>query len=121
MANNENLKPFDTLTESEQRAIRSKGGIKSGEARRAKKTMKEMLSYLLEKEIENKKGEKASTLEAISVSMIKQALNGNVKAFEVIRDTIGEKVVDTVVNINQAVQVNQKDIDDAVKIINELK
>ena len=121
MANNENLKPLDTLTKNEQRKICSKGGKKSGEVRRAKKTMKEMLNYLLEKEIENKKGKKATTLEAISVSMIKQALKGNVKAFEVIRDTIGEKVVDTVVNINQAVQVNQKDIDDAVKIINKLK
>ena len=45
-----------------------------------RKSMKEMLNYLLEKEITNKAGEKASTLEAISVSMIKQALNGNVKA-----------------------------------------
>lgn len=121
MANNENLKPFYTLTESEQKEIRSKGGIKSGEARRAKKTMKQMLDYLLEKEITNKAGEKASTLEAISVSMIKQALNGNVKAFEVIRDTIGEKNIDTIININQAVQVNQKDIEEAVKTINELK
>ena len=121
MANSENLKPFDTLTENEQREIRSKGGKRSGEVRRAKKTMKEMLDYLLEKEITNKAGEKASTLEAISVSMIKQALNGNVKAFEVIRDTIGEKNIDTIININQAVQVNQKDIEDAVKTINELK
>lgn len=122
MANNQNLKPFDSNQSREEAKKNGRlGGIKSGEAKRAKKTMKEMLDYLLEKEIENKKGEKASTLEAISVSMIRQALNGNVKAFEVIRDTIGEKVVDTVVNINQAVQVNQKDIDDAVKIINELK
>ena len=121
MANNKNLIDNSKRSPNEVRENGKKGGIKSGEVRRAKKTMKEMLNYLLEKEIENKKGEKASTLEAISVSMIKQALNGNVKAFEVIRDTIGEKVVDTVVNINQAVQVNQKDIDDAVKIINELK
>lgn len=95
MANNENLKPpINERSTSEQREIRSKGGIKSGEVRRAKKTMKEMLDYLLSKEIENKKGEKATTQEAISVSLIKQALNGNVKAFEVIRDTIGEKPTD---------------------------
>ena len=85
--------------------------------------MKEMLDYLLTKEIENKKGEKASTLEAISVSMIKQALNGNVKAFEVIRDTIGEKIKDndTIVNINQAVNVDKKDIENAINIIKNLK
>lgn len=91
MANNENLKPFDTLTEKEQREIRSKGGKASGEARRAKKTMKEMLDYLLEKEINNKQGEKVNTQEAITLALLKQALNGNVKAYEVIRDTIGEK------------------------------
>lgn len=117
----ENLLPFNELTEKEQRKICSKGGKKSGEVRRTKKTMKEMLNYLLEKEIENKKGEKATTLEAISVSMIKQALSGNVKAFEIIRDTIGEKTPDTVVNINQAVQVNKNDIEEAVNIINELR
>lgn len=119
--NEENLKPLNTLCKEDAKSIRSKGGYARAAKIKERKTMKEMLSYLLEKEIENKKGEKATTLEAISVSMIKQALNGNVKAFEVIRDTIGEKIADTVVNINQAVQVNKKDIDDAVKIINELK
>ena len=92
MANNENLKPpINKRSTKEQREIRSKGGKKSGEVRRAKKTMKEMLDYLLEKEIANKSGEKASTQEAITIALIKQALNGNVKAYEVIRDTIGEK------------------------------
>lgn len=92
MANNENLKPpINERSTSEQREICQKGGIKSGEARRAKKTMREMLNYLLEKEITNKSGEKATTQEAITVSLINQALKGNVKAWEVIRDTIGEK------------------------------
>ena len=34
MANTKNLKPFNTLTESEQREIAQKGGIASGAARR---------------------------------------------------------------------------------------
>ena len=91
MANDENLIPFNERTEKEQRKIAISGGKASGEARRAKKTMKEMLDYLLEKEITNKAGEKATTLEAISVSIIKQAMAGNTKAYEVIRDTIGQK------------------------------
>lgn len=92
MANNENLKPF-TSDQSREEAKKNgqKGGKKSGEARRAKKTMKAMLEYLLEKEITNRSGEKATTQEAITVSLINQALKGNVKAWEVIRDTIGEK------------------------------
>ena len=44
MANNENLKPPST---SEARERGRKGGKKSGEVRRAKKTMKEMLDYNL--------------------------------------------------------------------------
>lgn len=91
--NNENLKPFSERTESEQKEIRSKGGKKSGEVRRAKKTMRELLDYLLEKEITNKKGEKATTKEAILVSAIKKAIEGDIRALQFIRDTIGEMPV----------------------------
>ena len=112
MANNENLKPI--RSESEAREKGANAGIKSGEARRAKKTMKQMLDYLLEKEIENKKGEKASTQEAISVALIKQALSGNVKAFEVIRDTIGEKP-ENKINLDGGVEVQKVFIDAKTK------
>ena len=59
-----------------------------------RKTMREMLDYLLEKEVTNKQGETATTREAITVALVKQALSGNVKAWEVIRDSIGEKPTD---------------------------
>ena len=123
MANNENLKPF-TSDQSREEAKKNGqiGGIKSGEARRAKKTMKAMLDYLLEKEIVNKKtGNKISTKEAICTAIMSKALKGDVKAWAEIRDTIGEKPNAPIININQAVQVNKKDIDEAVNIINELK
>ena len=94
MANKENLIDNSKRSPNEVRENARKGGIKSGEARRAKKTMKEMLDYLLEKEINNKQGEKVNTQEAITLALLKQALNGNVKAYEVIRDTIGEKPKD---------------------------
>lgn len=89
--NVENLKPFADRTEKEQRDIRVMGGIASGEARRKKKTMKEMLKLLLEEELVSKKGVKKTTLEAVMTSMISQALKGNVRATAFIRDTIGEK------------------------------
>lgn len=85
MANSENLKPMNKRTESEQREIAKKGGIKSGEVRRARKTLKEELLLLLEN---------GNTQNKISLALIKKALKGNIKAFEVIRDTIGEKPVD---------------------------
>lgn len=100
MANNENLKPF-TSEQSREEAKKNgkKGGIKSGESKRAKKTMKEVLDYLLTKEITNKSGEKKTTIEAICVAQIAQALQGNTKAFKEIRDTIGEMPVQEIRNI----------------------
>ena len=83
----ENLK---VLSPSEARKNGRIGGKKSGEVRRAKKTMREMLDYLLEKEIKTNKGD-MSTLEAIMVSMIAKASKGDVRATEFIRDTIGQK------------------------------
>ena len=79
MANEQNLKPLST---SKAREIGSKGGKASAEARKKRKTLKEELLLLLETENYN---------ERISLAMIKQALNGNIKAFNTIRDTIGEK------------------------------
>ncbi len=83
--NSENLIPFNKLTEEEHREIARKGGIKSGETRRRKKTFKQELEWLLE---ENE------TQKNITIALIKEALDGNTKAFEVIRDTVGEKPVD---------------------------
>lgn len=90
MANNqENLKPVRSKEEARERG--KNGGIKSGEARRAKKTMKEMLDYLLEKEIANQKtGEIVTYREAILTSCINKAIKGDVKAAQFVRDTAGE-------------------------------
>jgi hypothetical protein len=88
MANgHENLIPFNELTEEEQREIAKKGGKASGEARAKRKTLKEELLLLLSQ---------GNTQEKISLSLIAQAMEGNVKAFETIRDTVGEKPVDKV-------------------------
>ena len=92
MANDSNLKPFSELTEEEQREIRKKGGKASVEARRRRKTLKEELLALLSI---------GDVQEKLSLALLDEALHGNkagsvTKAFEVIRDTIGEKPVDKV-------------------------
>lgn len=96
MANEQNLNPFGTLTEDEQRKISSKGGKASGEARRKKKLLRECLEILLEKEMTDKKGETMTGAEALSAKLFKEAMKGNVKAFEVLRDTAGQKPVEKV-------------------------
>ena len=82
MANEKNLIKNEDLTPNERRKRASKAGKASGEARRKRKTLKEELVSLLETNNYNEK---------ISLKLIKKALEGNIKAFEVIRDTIGEK------------------------------
>jgi hypothetical protein len=82
MANNNNLEPVRSKEEARERG--SKGGKKSGEKRREKKLLKEELMLLLAQ---------GDTQSKISLALIEEAIKGNVKAFEVIRDTIGEKPI----------------------------
>lgn len=129
MANEENLIPFTSDQSREEAKINGrKGGIASGEARRAKKTMKEMLDYLLEKEIENSRtGEKVTYREAILTSAIKKAIKGDIKASQFIRDTAGEAPITktelTGKNGSPLVQkvfVNDNDIKETDEIIDKL-
>ena len=90
MANEQNLKPVKSKKEARERG--RKGGLASGEARRKRKTLKEELLLMLSDGDIQKK---------ISIALINEAINGNnagsvTKAFEVIRDTIGERPVEKV-------------------------
>ena len=100
MANEKNLKPQNTRTKEEQREIARKGGIASGKKRKELKTLKEELLLLLAE---------GDTQKKISLALIKKALQGDIKAFEVIRDTTGQKAV-------EKVEVTQS-IDDSIKEI----
>lgn len=129
MANEENLIPFTSDQSREEAKINGqKGGIASGEARRNKKTMKQMLDYLLEKEIVNQStGEMVTCREAMLSSMVKKAIKGDVKACQFVRDTSGEApVTKTEVSgkngmpLIQKVFVTQKDIDEVDKKIDNL-
>ena len=90
MANEQNLKPVKSKKEARERG--RKGGLASGEARRKRKTLKEELLLMLSD---------GDIQEKISLALINEAINGNnsgsvTKAFEVIRDTIGERPVEKV-------------------------
>jgi hypothetical protein len=92
----DNLIPTNKRSKEEVRKNASKGGKKSGEVRRQKKLLKDCLDELLQKEWENRQGEKMSGSEAISVAVFKKALAGDMKAFEIVRDTAGQKPVDKI-------------------------
>ena len=90
--NEKNLIPNSERSPSEVRENGKKGGIASGEARRKRKTLKEELLLMLSD---------GDIQEKISIALINEAINGNnagsvTKAFEVIRDTIGERPVEKV-------------------------
>lgn len=106
MPNIENLRPF-TSDQSREEATKNgaKGGIASGEARRRKKTLKEQMEMLLALPVQDEQtkafieslgieSEEVNNALAITLSMYQEALKGNTKAFELIRDTIGEKPTD---------------------------
>lgn len=95
--NDQNLIPMSQRTKEEVRVLASNGGKKSGEVRRKRKALKEeLLAILSSNDFQNK----------ISLAIINKAVNGDVKAFEVIRDTIGEKPVEKVINIEPPVLVD---------------
>lgn len=97
MPNEQNLKPF-TSDQSREKAAENgrKGGIASGEAKRRRKTLKEELLLMLENE---------DVQRSVAAALINEATEGNnagsvARAFETIRDTIGEKPIDRVEQIN---------------------
>lgn len=104
MANEQNLIPFNERTESEKRAIATAGGKASGEARRNKKLLRDCIDYLLEREdktVLDTEGNPMSGAEQLAYNLFVKALGEPdtakaARAFEVLRDTAGQKPVEKV-------------------------
>ncbi len=93
MANEQNLIPqAHELTVEEA----SKGGKRSGEARRRKKLMREAFEELLSRDYHDQSGNVLDGTSALATKVFKQAMDGDLKAFEIIRDTTGQKPVERV-------------------------
>lgn len=76
----ENLRPLNTRTKEEQRKIQSAGGIASGEARAFHKTLTEDLKERCTPE----------RLAKMNERIISMAEHGNLRAYEIVRDGLGE-------------------------------
>ena len=115
--NEQNLRPCEhKFTQEEAK----KGAQKSAEARRKKRDLKLAIQTLLEADIKDKKtGETMSGAEAIAIAQFRKAMKGDSKAFEILRDTSGQSVVQKVA----VAEVNQDIIDDIEKMVmnDELK
>ena len=98
----EDLKPVRSKEEAKERG--AKGGIASGEARRAKKTLRERVKMFGELKIDGKakrqmmevgiSEDDCDRFTQAAVSLFQKAMKGDVSAFNAIRDIIGEKPVD---------------------------
>ena len=98
MANTQNLiVPSSEVARENGR----KGGLKKAENERKRKTLREELLALLEQ---------GDTQNRLSLSIIQKAMTGDTKAFEVIRDTIGEKPKDVIdANVKSEIRVTLED------------
>ena len=102
MANIDNLVSLADRTQQERKEIARKGAIASNKVQKEKK--------LFKKAVEEKLGQ---SLESMVDAMIKQANEGNVKAFEVLRDTAGQnpdKIKDEVEEEKRVIYIPAKDI-----------
>ena len=96
--NPDNLKGhgFNEITAKKQRKIASMGGKASGEAKRKKKLLKECFDALLEQDYKGKDGQIASGAETLAMTVFQKAQRGDLKAFELVRDTAGQKPIEKV-------------------------
>ena len=102
MANEKNLIPFDERTESEQRDIRSAGGIASGAARRRKRSLREAADIYLSLPVTDRRtwnriarnGVDPDDIDnqmAMIIGLTMAATAGDARAAKVIIDLIGEE------------------------------
>lgn len=95
----ENLIPMNERTKEEQKRIATMGGIRSGEVRREKATMKATLEKLLDEK--NNKG--ITYRDLATLGLLKGAINGNANNYRTILETLGElgnQVDDKQINSN---------------------
>lgn len=90
MANEQNLRPSEYKFSHEDSV---KGGKASVEARRKRKAMREAFEELLSKEYTNSQGQRMDGVTILCMKQFQNALDGDLRAFTEIRNTVGEMPV----------------------------
>lgn len=101
---NKNLIPLSERTKEERREIAISGGIASGKARAKKKSLRNAVEVVLKARAPNEICEEMRRkgiidddyYAALGFAIVSKALNGDVGAFNSIRDLIGEAPVNQV-------------------------
>lgn len=113
----EDLIPMSERSKEEVKEIARRGGINSGKTRRNKALLKDCLEILMEKKMVDKDGKKITGAEAQSVSLFLAALQETdtakkARAFEVLRDTAGQKPVEKIEQTNTNIEIDFGDINE---------
>ena len=102
MANSQNLIKNEDLTPEQRRKNASKAGKASAKKRQQNKTFKEIINKFLDGQVSDERlkqqmvefgfaDKEVSNKSCAVFALWKEAIKGNTKAFELLRDTIGEK------------------------------
>ena len=128
VANEKNLVPF-TSEQSHEEAVKNgrKGGIASGEAKRNRKMLRDCIDYLFEREDAmalGADGNPMSGAEKLAYNLFVKALAETdtakaAKAFEVLRDTAGQKPVDKVQATQTVVDMSAFSTDEIKAMLDE--
>ena len=132
MANEQNLNPCRTKSEARERG--AAGGVKSGESRRRKRAMREVLDDLLQMPL--KRGElrnveclgdlmspngkinllngkiNVTVEQAVLLGQVVLAMQGNTRAATFLRDTAGQKIIK---DANEQTEYEDDGFTDAIK------
>jgi hypothetical protein len=92
MANPENLKPNTERTPKERSELARKAGKASGKARRQRKEFRELLELALSQP--NVDNPEVDNWTVATAALLQKAMGGDVRAWEVMRDTLGQKPVE---------------------------
>lgn len=98
MANERNLIQNSNRSRDEVEEIRKKGGKKSGETRRRKAALRDNLNIMLTLEIDSPEwnpileamGLDCTVESAINGALVREAMAGDVNAYRILRDTVGQ-------------------------------
>lgn len=92
MAKEDNLIPFNKMSQSKRSEIARKGAIASNKVQKEKKTFKMALKELLEEEVKDKQGKPTGKTyqDLVNIGLVKGAMKGNAINYKTILEIIGE-------------------------------
>lgn len=111
MANEQNLISLSKRTQRERNEIAKKGARATNKKKAERKKFNELFNNYLDKKVTNEQikqqmsqfgftDEECTNKNAIVFAQYKEALKGSTQAFIAVRDTMGEKPVEQIQNLN---------------------